>query len=76
MTDRLETSGPFVRLNNRVWVRGDAIVVIRTRTTSEGEGSEVVVRAMTPAGSTSAYSVWTDTPAAAIMAAVVEAQGS
>jgi hypothetical protein len=68
----VEVYGPFVRLSKNVWVRGDAIVIVRSRTTSGGEGSEVVLRATsTGSGGSSGYTVWTDIPAQDIMDAVL-----
>jgi hypothetical protein len=67
----LETNGPFVHLTDRVWVRYDAIILIRQRNTADGQGSEVVVRSMTTGGSPSAYTVWTDSAADNIIDAVV-----
>lgn len=67
----LETNGPFVHLTDRVWVRYDAIILIRQRNTSGGEGSEVVVRAMSTGGSPAAYTTWTDANADTIIDAVV-----
>lgn len=70
----LETNGRFLRLNRTVWVRADAIVVIRARQSGEGEGSEVIVRA-TAASNPNAYTVWTDLPADLIMATIAQVEG-
>lgn len=70
-TPELETNGPFIHLTDRVWVRYDAIILIRQRNTNGGEGSEVVIRSMSVGGGPSAYTTWTDVQADAIIDAVL-----
>ena len=43
-TESVEVYGPFLRITQHTWVRHDAILLIRTSPSPQGEVSQVTVR--------------------------------